>query len=68
LWDVVKRTAGVVDGKLPLSMENDWLVAPPRERSVSFIVLAILSVALVRLAVVCVYPRRTIAAEDLGPE
>jgi hypothetical protein len=36
-----------------------------RERSVSYIVLAILSVAFVRLAVVCVYPRRAISADDL---
>jgi hypothetical protein len=40
--------------------------APPKERSVSYIVVAILSVALVRVAVVCVYPRRTITADDLN--
>jgi hypothetical protein len=32
---------------------------------VSYIVLAILSVALVRLTVIFVYPRRTIGADDL---
>jgi hypothetical protein len=38
------------------------------ERSVSYIVLAILSVALVRLAVVCMYPRRGLAAEENSVE
>jgi len=33
---------------------------------VSYIVLALLSVALVRLGIVCVYPRRTIPADDLN--
>ena len=37
----------------------------PKEKSVSYIVLVVLSVAFVRLAVVCVYPRQTIAGDDL---
>jgi hypothetical protein len=40
--------------------------APLGERSVSYIVLAVVSVALVRLVIVCVYPRRTIAADNLN--
>jgi len=36
------------------------------ERSVSYIVLAVLSVAFVRLAVVWVYPRRTIPVDNLN--
>jgi hypothetical protein len=31
---------------------------------VNYVVLAILAVALIRLAVVCAYPRRTIAGND----
>jgi hypothetical protein len=62
-WEA-KETAAGVDGKLPFDTENDSLGDSPGERSVSYIVLAILSVALVRLAIVCVYPRRTIFADD----
>jgi hypothetical protein len=47
-----------VDGKLVLNMDmirsgDSW-----RERSVSFIVVTVLSVAFVRLALLCVYPKR----------
>jgi hypothetical protein len=37
-----------------------------RTGSVSYIIVAILSVALVRFAIVCTYPRRAIAADDLN--
>ena len=40
------------------------LGAPPWERSVSYVLLAVLSVALVRLGLICVYPRRTLAGDD----
>jgi len=36
-----------------------------KERSVSYIVLAILSVAFVRLAIAYMYPRRAVPGDDL---
>jgi len=62
----VEGVARGVNRTLPFRVGNE---SPgrllPKERSVSYIVLAVMSVAFVRLAIVCVYPRRTIAADDL---
>lgn len=52
------------DGKLTFNGECHSLrLVLIRERSVSYLVAAILSVALVRLAMVCACPRRTLAAD-----
>ena len=47
-----------VDGKLILNMEMTRSGDSCREKSVSLIVVTVLSVALVRLALLCVYPKR----------
>jgi hypothetical protein len=59
--------ADCADGKLTFNGECDSLRRVLiGERSVSYLVAAILSVTLVRLVIVCAYPRRTLAADGLN--
>jgi hypothetical protein len=56
--EAIRRPAlrGGVDGNLILNIRHDG--GSYRERSVSFILVTVLSVALVRLALLWVYPKR----------
>ena len=62
-WHIAKRSTDparptALNGKLTPNMEHDSGRLSSQERSVSYIVVAILTVALIRLALVCVYPKR----------